>query len=220
VTDVASRIAAASGDAGALLVLAIELANENARLAGHAAALEEAELDRKAAVAERKRRQRHGTSRDVTGQSATERDITEGEPGETVPPPAGKEKSFIGSPPKAKATTAPRPAVGQKAAGETWITPYADAWKARFGGALPIERSVRPLALLRGEHGDGEVLRRWKLYLADQERGKFATAQGFASTWGEWDQPPQKLALNGNHKPSAADLQAASMLRIFTPSER
>lgn len=33
--DVAARIAAASGDAGALLVLAIELAQENARLAGY-----------------------------------------------------------------------------------------------------------------------------------------------------------------------------------------
>jgi hypothetical protein len=100
------------------------------------------------------------------------------------------------------------------------MTPYADAWKARFGGALPVERSVRPLALLRGEHGDEEVLRRWRLYLADQERGKYATAQGFASTWGEWDQPPNRLALNGNGKPSAADAMSASMQRIFTPSER
>lgn len=79
---------------------------------------------------------------------------------------------------------------------------------------------MRPLALLRSEHGDAEVLRRWRLYLADQERGKYATAQGFASTWGEWDQPPAKLALNGHHKPTAAELQAASMQRIFTPVER
>jgi hypothetical protein len=81
VSDIASRIAAAAGDAERLLVIAIELANENANLAGHAAALEHAEVVRKDAQAERKRRQRHGQSRDVTGQSVTSQDVPA-----TVPP--------------------------------------------------------------------------------------------------------------------------------------
>lgn len=104
-TDVAARIAAAAGDASALLSLAIELANENARLAGHAAALEEAEEERKASQAARKRKQRHGTSRDVTGQSVTERDSA----GQDGTPPSPSPSLLPPTPPN-NSSSPPSPA--------------------------------------------------------------------------------------------------------------
>jgi hypothetical protein len=104
-SDVAARIAAASGDAGALLALAIELAQENARLAGHAVALEQArteweaaEAARKSGQAERTRRHRNAVQRDVTLQPVTGSDAEVAQ----TPPPAGKEKGFICPPPNSK----------------------------------------------------------------------------------------------------------------------
>jgi hypothetical protein len=69
------RIAAATatGNVEALAAIAMELAVEVAGLAS----LRDAEVARKAGQAERKRRQRHAPSRDVTGQDGTARDVTD-----------------------------------------------------------------------------------------------------------------------------------------------
>jgi hypothetical protein len=77
--DMAARIAAAAGDAAALLSIAIELAQEVAALEQ----LRAADADRKAGQRERSRRHRSGnvTERDVTSPYVTERD------GVLPPPP-------------------------------------------------------------------------------------------------------------------------------------
>lgn len=111
-SDVAARIAAAAGDASALLSLAIELANENARLAGHAAALEEAERERKRAAADKKYRQRHGVSRDVPGQEGTSGDI--GGPSSPSSPPS----LLPPTPPNNSSPSSPPSPASSAAAGE------------------------------------------------------------------------------------------------------
>lgn len=75
--------------------------------------------------------------------------------------------------------------------GETWMTPFADAWCDRYGGDMPIKPAVRPLRALVDEHGADETLRRWTIYLAATE-GAYANAARFASTWGEWNHEPAK----------------------------
>lgn len=102
------------------------------------------------------------------GEGETERETeTEGE-GEKTPP-------------------SPR-AAGRKAESgrPTWLTPYAAAWKARFGGEMPIGPAATALAPLRKEHGDEELLRRWKNYLAVASP-EYVNPARFASTWARWD---------------------------------
>ena len=188
-TDVAARIAAAAGDASALLSLAIELANENARLAGHAAALEDADRARKQAAADKKYRQRHGLSRDVPGQSGTSGD-SEG------PPPAGKEKGFIGSPPRAKATAPASPSAPRRPAGEPAfdLAPYLAAHDERFPGAsVSGGRFGKALKPLEQRHGPAETLRRWRIFL--RQKGELGP-EYFARTWSEWSGEPAP-ATNG-----------------------
>lgn len=78
--EFSSRIAAASGDAGALLALAIELSNENARLSAEAATLQAISDERKKKQAERTRRHRNAPSRSVTLQGVTECDVVSPSP--------------------------------------------------------------------------------------------------------------------------------------------
>jgi hypothetical protein len=150
VSDVASRIAAASGDAGQLLALAIELANENARLAGHAAALEEAEAMRKEAQAERKRRQRHGTSRDVTGRSVTERDSagpsSPSSPPSLLSPTPPNNSSPPSPPPRARRAVPARPS------GPSWVAEGVNLWASIIGAVPPGEfgKSLKPMVDLHG----------------------------------------------------------------------
>jgi hypothetical protein len=111
-----------------------------------------------------------------------------------------------------KATTLPRKAAAGK---DTWLTPFADAWKARFGGKLSFGIAAKELAPLVKEHGEAETFRRWGLFLADAS-GQYVSIPRFASTFGEWDGSRKP---NGA-KPTAGELTAASMKRIFSgPAE-
>jgi hypothetical protein len=71
---------------------------------------------------------------------------------------------------------------------ETWITPFADAWKDMHGGLMSIEPSVRPLKATVDSLGAEEALRRWEIYL-DQTPARFANAAKFAATLNEWEAP-------------------------------
>jgi hypothetical protein len=155
-TAVASRIAAASGDAGALLALAIELAQENARLAGHAAALEEAETERKAKQNARVRKHRNVTSRDETLQSVTERCVT-GEAEDSPPAPMVSliNPSFPPPPPlPAERTIVRTPRAGPHSPGvEAVVSHYV----GRFPKRRPGDRERRLIAKHLGTYTAEEL---------------------------------------------------------------
>jgi len=67
----------------------------------------------------------------------------------------------------------------------TWITRYAEAWRDRTGGEMPLEPSFRPLAKLRAEHGDDIVLPAWLRYLEENEV-VYLSAASFAAKFGRW----------------------------------
>lgn len=122
-------------------------------------------------------------------------------------------------------STSPRTARGEKAAAPrvTWITPFADAWRDRFGGKMPVEPALKPLREAIEAHGETEVLRRWRIYL-DQASGSYQpTALKFTSTWDEWagGAPGRKASTNG--APPLAQLVAALAvdysLTSYDPSE-
>lgn len=139
----AAQIAAATaaGDVAALATLAIQLANENARLAGHAAALEEAERARKEKQNSRVRRHRNVTQRDVTLHDVTQRDVT-GHGDLTPPPPAGKEKGFICPPPTPETNSVSRAAPRPRAARPptpSWVADGVALWQEIVGDVKPGE---------------------------------------------------------------------------------
>jgi hypothetical protein len=70
----------------------------------------------------------------------------------------------------------------------TWLTPFADAWRTRYGGEMSAGKAVRALSQLVERHGADEVLRRWGIYLA-ATAAEYANAPKFAETWGRWDAP-------------------------------
>lgn len=123
VADLAGRIAAAAGDPGALLALAIELSNENARLEHAVESLVQADADRRAKQARRTRRSRgqepappehpcvpsrDDTLRNVTQRDVTLRDVTQRDV--TPPPTPIIGKGFIGTPTAAAASAGAREA--------------------------------------------------------------------------------------------------------------
>jgi hypothetical protein len=69
----------------------------------------------------------------------------------------------------------------------TWLTPFADAWRDRFGGTMPMGRAAKALKPLLDQHGAAEALRRWRNYLQSAE-ASYANPARFASTWGQWNQ--------------------------------
>jgi hypothetical protein len=87
---------------------------------------------------------------------------------------------------------------GDRKGEATWITPFADAWKARFGGDMPIGPALTALAPLRTAHGDEETLRRWMNYMAVASP-EFVNPARFASTWARWDtsDPPSSPSTGG-----------------------
>lgn len=89
---------------------------------------------------------------------------------------------------------------GERAA--TWVSPYADAWLAQYGGKMAVKQAVTALAPLHKEHGLDETLRRWRIYLATTD-GQYASAPRFASTWSTWASPPTASG-RGWHKPDPA----------------
>jgi len=68
----------------------------------------------------------------------------------------------------------------------TWLTAYAEAWKAAYQGVPPFGRIGRALRPLHLEHGEEEVLRRFRIYLKVTP-GRYASVERFAQTFGIWD---------------------------------
>lgn len=211
VSDVATRIATAtaSGDVAGLSALAIELAQENSRLAGHASALEHHEAERKAAQAARKRRQRHGTSQDVAGQGGTERDGM-GPPPPQVSPSFPTPLITPSFPPAPLPPQAPQGEEEEKLhdrAPEAWpvIVRFLEgkeavarrAWIGRFHGALDrpphptgaeLRDALEDLMTAPRESWNPALFRRYvERIRRDAERGTERTAkpQGGASVAAE-----------------------------------
>lgn len=96
----------------------------------------------------------------------------------------------------------------------TWLTPYGEVWREKFGGELPWGPAADALAPLRKEWGEDETLRRWKNYIATAT-AQYVNPARFASTWNRWNHAADIAPRNGA-KPSAAEQMAASMQRVFS----
>jgi hypothetical protein len=95
----------------------------------------------------------------------------------------------------------------------TWLTPFADAWRARNGGTMSAGKAVKALADLVEEYGADETLRRWVIYLA--AKGEYANAPKFAETWGLWDKPQlrhERGASSTAPAPNAAQVEAGNLV--------
>lgn len=68
---------------------------------------------------------------------------------------------------------------------ETWLTPYWDAWIAQYQGTPNGNILANAMKPLEEKNGAEEVLRRWKIYLAETP-GRFASPKKFAATWADW----------------------------------
>jgi hypothetical protein len=90
----------------------------------------------------------------------------------------------------------------------SWITRFAEAWRAQYGGEMGIEPALRALGRLVKHHGQPEVLRRWRIYLAATD-GAYASAARFASTWGVWSQPSSGPARARRENAGEANYRAA-----------
>lgn len=177
-TDFASRIAAASGNAGSLLELAIELAEANARLAERAETLEASEQARKTKQAERTRRHRNVTQRDATLQDVTERDGT-------LPPPPSPSSSF--PTPHITPSSPPSPHLPLQNAdfdAEAELlsripSSSRPAWAAEIAAAKqgmhgPVMTAEQVQVACRDYHGNGNLsqpsMRHFRAYLAGARR--------------------------------------------------
>ena len=69
-----------------------------------------------------------------------------------------------------------------------WQQEVQSAWTSIMGGVIDRTKLV-PLEPLVDQHGIGEVVRRFSIYLANTE-GRFASAKRFAETFGKWAQAP------------------------------
>lgn len=146
-----------------------------------------------------------------TPANATEEKRGEGEEKqkrEVHPPRAASGEE---SPPAAKHARASRS--GQR----TWLTPYAEIWKAKFGGEMPVGPATDHLAPLRKDWGDAEVLRRWKNYIA-VATAQYVNPARFASTWSHWNHAHDPAAKQ-NGRPSTAEQMTASMQRLFNGAQ-
>jgi hypothetical protein len=95
----------------------------------------------------------------------------------------------------------------------SWLSPYLGEWKDQYGGNMPIGPAAKAFAPLEKQHGAPEVLRRWVIYLK-ATAAPYANPTKFASTFGEWANPPTRTA---GTKQSPAEQMAASLRTTFTP---
>lgn len=89
---------------------------------------------------------------------------------------------------------------------ETWITPFADAWRTQYGGDMPIKPATRPLKALVDEWGADETRRRWAIYLAATD-GAYANPARFASTFGEWNKAKVRSGTSSHGAPALAQAE-------------
>lgn len=193
--DMAARISAAAGDASALLSLAIELAQENARLAGHAAALEQAELARKEKQNARTIKHRNVAQRDAALLAVTVRDVTacNGEP------PSPPSPSLLPPEPPNNSSPTPSPRVGRRSKQEPapWMGLMAGAWTL---GTIPLGSAtvLRPVIAAIGE---AETARRLAAYCAVTDR-RFASVRDFAAKHATFAEDDAPLVANGWFTPA------------------
>lgn len=101
-------------------------------------------------------------------------------------PQCGTEGTPTPTPTPTPAASAKQKRSAPKRGNDTWLTPFGDAWRARYGGELAWSRAGSAFSPLREEHGAERVLRAWVRYVAATE-AQFASPQRFASTFGQWD---------------------------------
>jgi len=103
-----------------------------------------------------------------------------------------------------------------------WLAPYGEAWTARFGkGSTPPWGEMnQALHRLHGEHGEAEVLARWKRFLGDKPQSQYARPGRFVEGFDEWGSQSTALASipagDGvarptGRKPTAAEISAQTM---------
>lgn len=89
----------------------------------------------------------------------------------------------------ASATQGDGQSARRKIGSETWVTPYFNAWIARYQGEPAIGPLVKGLAPLRKRYAAATILTAWKNYLATTEAA-YASPARFASTFGTWLESP------------------------------
>lgn len=80
----------------------------------------------------------------------------------------------------------------------TWLTPYWDAWIDAYGGKPPGGMLAKALKLVHDEHGEADVLRRWRYYLKETP-ATYVNVHRFVSTFGEWeprDEPMSQFSVD------------------------
>ncbi len=108
-----------------------------------------------------------------------------GKPDETRKKPAKSLPSPSPSPSPSPITTTDNGVVAPKRDAPSWSREACDDWIERFGGTAPGARIGKALKPLVKKHGWAEVRPAWRSYLAQAE-AEFASAERFASTYGEW----------------------------------
>lgn len=88
---------------------------------------------------------------------------------------------------------------------ETWLTPYGDAWIARYGGEPPYKVMAKYLAKLHTDLGAPVLLPRWVSYLARTEPA-YVSVPKFCATHGSY---------NG-HAPDLTPRNARNRLALST----
>lgn len=67
----------------------------------------------------------------------------------------------------------------------TWMTPYWDDWKERFGGEPSAGSMARYLGPLVQKHGAEDVRKAWRMFLVAQD-AQYVNMARFAQTYGTW----------------------------------
>jgi len=67
----------------------------------------------------------------------------------------------------------------------SWLAPYDEPWRERFGMPLPVQKSLRPLADVRRAHGDESVLPVWRYYVANDDP-QYTSAARFRDKFALW----------------------------------
>ena len=86
----------------------------------------------------------------------------------------------------------------------TWLTPFALAWTAKYGGTLPMGQAAKVLKPLCDEHGLETVVEYWRNYIS-ATTAQFASPSKFAATCTSWD-GTQRSAKVGNITQGRANL--------------
>src|SRR5438105_4802464 len=122
-------------------------------------------------------------------------------------------RSTCHMPRKPDTHTPPLPGVRSPVGRYTWLSAFAEVWKAAYGGDLPYKQAGQVLKNPVAELGADEVLGRWRSYCA-KTQAPYASVSKFAQTIGQWKvqatrpQPP-KVPPVRTQKPQDAPLTAA-----------